>query len=197
MRNQKKNSGLIFVISGPSGSGKTTLRDSLLKDKDLKRKLVKSVSFTTRPRRSGERQGKDYFFISEEQFRRWRKAKKILEWTKYLGYYYATPRDFAAGHIRRGRNLVLCLDLKGALRLKQLYPENTITIFVMPPSLCALRKRIRKRCNKTAAGEIRERLRLAEDELCLHKNYDYCLVNKKLTRTQRDLKGLILKALEV
>ena len=88
--------GKIFVISGPSGSGKTTLRDCLLKDKKVKSLFAKSVSFTTREKRTAEIEGRDYFYISEKEFKKKLRAKKILEWTKYLGYYYATPRDFVS-----------------------------------------------------------------------------------------------------
>ncbi|MFA5287672.1 MAG: guanylate kinase, partial [Candidatus Omnitrophota bacterium] len=84
---------MIFVLSGPSGSGKTTLRDLLLKDKALKKIFVKSISLTTRPARLGEKKGRDYFFINESTFRSLRKNKRILEWTRYLGYYYGTEKD--------------------------------------------------------------------------------------------------------
>ncbi|MBU0709962.1 MAG: guanylate kinase, partial [Candidatus Omnitrophica bacterium] len=104
---------MIFVISGPSGSGKTTLRDKLLEDQELIREgLTKSVSLTTRPRREGERNRQDYSFITEKQFKLKLKGKKILEWTKYLGYHYATPRDFVEQQLKRGKSVILCLDLK-------------------------------------------------------------------------------------
>lgn len=187
MRNQ------IFVISGPSGSGKTTLLQGLLKTAALKRRLVKSVSFTTRPKRQGERQGKDYFFISESQFKRFLKAKKILEWTRYLGYYYGTPRDSIDGQLEKGRSIGLCLDLRGALKIKRLYPHKAVSIFIAPPSIRELKNRIAKRCAKTPASEIQKRLRLAQEEVKLRKLYDYCLVNKDLYTTIRQLKDIILR----
>lgn len=185
--------GLIFVISGPSGSGKTTLLTRLLKDPELKSRLVKSISFTTRPKRSGEKDGKDYFFISHREFQYKRKAKKILEWTRYLGYYYATPKDFLEEQLKESKHLLLCLDLKGALKIKKLYPKNTVMIFVNPPSLEALKARIEKRCNKTQKTETRKRLRVARREILASGNYDYCLVNRDLRQTARQLKRMILK----
>jgi len=188
--------GLIFVISGPSGSGKSTLLVRLVNSRGLKHQLARSISCTTRPRRSGEINKKDYFFVSQRQFREKRAAKKILEWTKYLGYYYATPRDFLERQIQRGLDVVMCLDVKGALRAKRLYPKNTVTIFVLPPSLSVLRSRLRKRCNKTKKEEILKRLELANEELEAAKKYDYCIVNRKLDEAVRKLRGIVLKEKE-
>ena len=185
--------GLIFVISGPSGSGKTTLLRNLIQSKILKHKLVKSTSFTTRPKRSGEKKGKDYFFISDNEFRQKRKAKKILEWTRYLGYYYATPKDFVERQVQKGKHVLLCLDLKGVFQIKRLYPKNTVTIFVMPPSLGTLQERIKKRCSKTKKEEIRQRLQLARRELRACRRYDYCVLNKDLNQAVRELKDIITR----
>lgn len=184
--------GLIFVISGPSGSGKTTLLKSILQDKSLDRKLVHSISLTTRPKRSGEEDGKDYFFLSEEEFKQRLKEKKILEWTKYLGYYYATPKEPVMKQLRAGRNIVLCLDLKGASKIKELYPRSTVTIFVKPPSFDELTHRIQNRCHKTKNREIQERLKLGQKELAAAANYDYCLTNQDLGCVVGELKAIIL-----
>lgn len=184
--------GVIFIISGPSGSGKTTLLKHLLKAKGLKNCLIKSTSFTTRPKRPNEQGGQDYFFISEKEFKRQLKAKKILEWTKYLGYYYATPRELVARHLKEGNHIILCLDLKGALRVKRLYPHNTVTIFILPPSLKTLWERIRGRSQKTKEQEIDKRMRLATKELLAAPRYDYCLVNKDLVKAVTELQDFIL-----
>lgn len=184
--------GRIFVISGPSGSGKTTLASRIVQDKNLKKLLIKSISFTTRPKRSGEKDKKDYFFIGQEDFKRGLKAKKILEWTKYLGYYYGTPKDFVERQIAKGRHLVLCLDFKGAQAIRRAYPRETVTVFVVPPSLEVLRERIQNRCNKTKQEEIRKRVELAEKELAVAEIYDYSLVNKELDKTVAALKEIIL-----
>ncbi len=193
MRKQSKKQGLIFIISGPSGSGKTTLVKNLLGNKTLKNKLVRSISFATRPKRSGEEDKKDYFFISERRFKQEQKAQNLLEWTKYLGYYYATPKDFIERQLDKDKHVILCLDLKGALTIKQRYPKHTVTIFVMPPSLGALLHRITRRCNKTKDEEVRQRLTLAQQELSAADRYDYCVVNKDLDQATKQLKGIILK----
>jgi guanylate kinase len=185
--------GKIFVVSGPSGSGKTTLVKKLLTDKPLKKILAKSVSFTTRPRRSGEVGGRDYVFINAAEFLRLRREKKILEWTRYLGYYYGTAREFAERRIKEGRHILLCLDKKGADRLKRLYPRSTVTIFILPPSIKTLRQRIKARCCKTRQEEIRARLRLARKEILLRSAYDYALVNDNLQQAQKALRALILQ----
>ncbi len=188
-----KDKGIIFVLSGPSGSGKTTLLGKVIRSAKLKRKFARSTSFTTRPKRSGEKNGKDYFFISDAEFRRKLKAKKILEWTKYLGYHYATPKDFVDEQLRKNRHIILCLDLKGAARIKRLYPKNSITIFILPPSLEALRRRIEGRCSQTKKEEVARRLDLARQELMASREYDYCLVNRNLQRAVSELEGIILR----
>ena len=185
--------GLIFVISGPSGSGKTTLAERLLESRGLQKKLVKSVSFTTRPCRSAEKPGQDYFFITRNEFMERRQAKKILEWTRYLGYYYGTPKDFVEEQLARSKNVLLCLDLKGARQIKRVFPKNTVTIFVVPPSLATLRNRIEGRCSKTKKKEIGKRSKLAKEELRASKQYDYSLVNSNLERAVKELKTIILQ----
>lgn len=191
-----KHKGLIFIISGPSGSGKTTLLKNLLKRRDLRLRFVRAISFTTRPKRSGEREGKDYFFISVRQFEQKKKSKKFLEWTRYLDYYYATSKGFIERQLKKGKNIILCLDLRGSLKIKRLYPKNTVTIFIKPPSLELLHHRIEKRCNRTQKEEIQRRIKLARRELLASRIYDYCLVNKDLAQVTRKLKEIILKEID-
>jgi len=190
-RNNK--SGKIFIISGPSGSGKTTLLTKLLRDKKIGKFLEKSRSLTTRQRRAGERQGKDYFFVSRGEFQRLLKLKKILEWTKYLGYYYGTPRGPVETLLKEGRNLGLCLDLKGARVLKRAYPDNSVTIFVLPPSLEALKSRIEGRRRETSKSEIKQRLLLAKNEIASSQSFDYRILNKNLRDAVRDMKRIFLR----
>jgi guanylate kinase len=188
--------GLIFVISGPSGSGKTTLAGALLKSAKLSKILVKSVSCTTRPKRPGEKERKDYFFLTPGMFWRSLKAKKFLEWTKYLGYYYATPREHVEKQLKRDKNLILCLDRRGALRIKKLYPHNALTIFIRPPSLGVLKKRIEKRCSSTKREEVRSRLELAQEELRSCEEYDYSLANENLLSAVKRLESIVLKEIK-
>ncbi len=189
----RKRKGTIFVISGPSGSGKTTLAQAVLAGKKFSGKLEKSVSFTTRPARRGEKGQRDYFFISKKEFLQGLKDQKILEWTKYLGYYYGTARDFIEAQLKKARSLVLCLDLKGAVRIKELYPKNAVTIFIMPPSLEELARRIENRHRETSKEEITKRLRLAKREMSSAKEFDFCVVNNDLVQAVKVLKGIIAK----
>jgi guanylate kinase len=189
--------GKIFVISGPSGSGKTTLRDRLLKEKKIKKLFVKSVSFTTRKIRTGEQEGRDYFYISEKSFRQKLRGRKILEWTRYLGYYYATSRDFVSGQLKKGKSILLCLDLKGALKVKKLFPENSVTVFIKPPSIKELKRRIEQRCSKTCGKEIGKRLELAGKEALSAAKYDYRIVNKNLPQACQKLRGIALKEIMI
>lgn len=184
---------LLFVISGPSGSGKTTLLQNLLKDKDLKHRLLKSISFTTRHRRSGEKQGRDYFFIEEEEFRRQLKQKKILEWTKFLNYYYGTSKSQLERLLRKGKHILLCLDEKGAEKIRQLFPSRTITVFILPPKMGSLKIRMSSPERKIDDRDILKRLSLAKRQIRLCKDYDYRIVNDDLRLAAHRLKDIIIK----
>lgn len=194
-RQEKK--GLVFVVSGPSGSGKTTLLSRLSRDRAMKKVFAKSVSLTTRPPRSKERNGRDYFFVSTKDFLRLRRQKKLLEWTRFLGYYYATPREFVERQLRAGRNIFLCLDIRGGRSIKRAFPRQSVTIFILPPALGELKKRIQKRCGNTRAQEIAWRLGLAAEELSVAKEYDYCLLNDSLKRATDELKGIVNKEIRL
>lgn len=183
--------GKLFVITGPSGSGKTTLARALLKDRDFSREVFGSVSFTTRAKRPGEKQGKDYFFITEDKFKKDLKAKKILEWTKYLGYYYGTEKSFVETQLRAAHSLVLCIDVVGARRIRALYPRNSILIFVVPPSIKELERRIVGRCPGTPPEEIRGRLKRAKEEMKEARWFDYRLINKDFGTALNRLKKIV------
>jgi len=191
--NIQKKPGKIFVISGPSGSGKTTLLTKLLQEKQIRKSLIKSCSMTTRPKRSGEREAKEYFFVTLAEFRRLLKAKKILEWTRYLGYYYGTPKEPLEKQLTKGKSVGLCLDLKGARIFKKLYPDNTVTIFVLPPSLSVLKERIQNRCRRTNPQEIRQRLLMARRELQSAGKFDHCILNQNLAAALKELKRIFLQ----
>lgn len=185
--------GLIFVISGPSGSGKTTILETVVKEKPLRKKVMRSISLTTRPKRSKEVDKRDYFFVTDREFTDLRRARKILEWTKYLGYYYGTPRDFVDAQLEKGRHILLCLDIKGANKIKRLYGSRAVRIFVMPPSLDVLFHRIQGRCHRTCGEEIRRRVKLAEKEIEAASEYDFKLVNRDLGKVVKELSGIVLK----
>lgn len=184
--------GFIFVISGPSGSGKTTLIKNLLKDKGLTNTLAKSVSFTTRPKRANEKNGRDYSFITPRRFKALLRGKKIIEWTRYLGYCYGTPKDYLDGEFRAGRHIVLCLDTKGARKIKNIYPANTVTIFILPPKPETLRQRIRSR-SRIKKENLLKRLKLAKKEIALSQRYDYKIMNENFPLALKELKDIIFE----
>lgn len=190
------SSSKLFVVSGPSGSGKTTLVNKVLTHRSLKDLLKKSVSFTTREKRSSEVEGADYYFISKQEFELLRKRKKILEWTAYLGYYYGTAKEYIEAQFGKVCGLMLCLDIKGAKQIKKIYPKQTVTIFVLPPSIEVLADRIKNRCKKIQEKEILERVKLANKEIAQKGKFDYTLVNDDLDLATEQLKDIVIQELK-
>ncbi len=180
--------GMIFVISAPSGGGKTTLCKRMLK---ILPKLVYSLSFTTRPPRSGEKDGKDYFFISKEEFTMKIKEKKLAEWAIVHGSYYGTPKDFLENSLKKGYNIILDIDVQGGIKIKKRYPLNTKLVFVIPPSLKVLEKRLRAR-RKDSAETIKRRLENAKKELREIRRYDCLIINDDLEKATEQLKAIIV-----
>ena len=167
--------GRLFVLSAPSGSGKTTMFWALL-GKDRNR--VRSISATTRAPRAGERDGKDYIFLSPAQFRRGIAAGKFLEHARVLKNWYGTPRGPIEKALKAGKDVLLGIDIQGARQIRRGRLPAT-TIFLLPPSLAVLRQRLKRRATETPA-QIRERLRLARKELKEVGKYDYAVVNDRL-----------------
>lgn len=178
--------GRIFVISAPSGSGKTTLCKRLLKRCP---NLVFSKSLTTRKLRRGEKNRRDYIFVSQKKFQEYRRARKLLEWAKVFDNLYGTPKDFVEKTIRRGRDVVLVIDVQGAFQVKKARPD-AILIFVMPPSLRELQRRLSKR-KSDGPSEIALRLKIARREMARRKDYDYIVVNDKINRALKELGRIV------
>jgi len=182
--------GLLFVLSGPSGVGKDTLLRELLKT-DLK--ITKCVTYTTRPPRPGEVDGVDYKFISLAEFEELKKNNAFLEWAEVGGNLYATPKDFVEKKLQEGEDVILKIDVQGAMRVKELFPE-AILIFIAPPSLEVLGERMRKR--GSPEEEIKRRLQIASREMEMSKNYQFVLVNNDLEETLQKLYELIKRKQE-
>lgn len=176
----------LFVVSAPSGAGKTTLLQRLLAGTA---DLEFSVSCTTRPPRPGEVDGRDYFFISEEAFRRRVEAGDFLEWAVVHGHRYGTSRRVVEEAWRRGKDVVLDIDVQGALQVRRRLPE-AILIFILPPSRAELERRLR---NRGTDGEevIRQRLRNAAGEVEHVFEYDYVIINRELEVAVGDLQAVI------
>lgn len=180
--------GTLFVISAPSGSGKTTLCQKLL-DSVSRRRLVRSISATTRKPRRGERQGKDYFFIPREEFIRRRRAGEFIEWAGVLGNYYGTPRDFVESNLNKGRDVLLSIDVQGARQIKRRI-KNAVFIFIAPPSFQELARRLQKRSTESSE-EIAQRLHLAQKEMEYIKEYNYIIVNDNIEEALRQLQEIV------
>jgi guanylate kinase len=179
--------GLLLVLSGPSGVGKGTLCARL---RSMSPELVYSVSATTRKPREGEVDGVNYFFKSHEQFRAMIESGDLLEWAEYVGNYYGTPKSFVEETIERGKDIILEIDVQGAMQVKKHFPD-AIFLFVLPPSLEELRSRIVGRGTETESS-ISSRMAAAAEELKLMEHYDYAVVNDVLETACNRVQSIIV-----
>ncbi len=180
--------GLMLVISSPSGAGKTTLSRKLM---DEFPDVVLSVSATTRDARPGEVDGKDYHFRSVAEFRQMIAADAFLEWAKVFDRYYGTPRADTVAHLEDGRDVIFDVDWQGADALHDQMPNDVVSVFVLPPSISALRDRLAARPGMTDEGVAR-RMRDARAEIRHWRRYDYCIVNDDLNSAYEKLRRILL-----
>lgn len=167
--------GILIVLSGPSGVGKGTVCSMLRKTAS---NLTYSVSATTRAPREGEVDGVNYFFKSRKEFLDMIEHDQLLEWAEYVGNFYGTPYDFVRQTLDEGKDVILEIEVQGALKVKQRFPEG-VFIFLMPPSLDELRNRIETRGTETAEL-IQSRMSAAAEEINLMEHYDYAVINDKI-----------------
>lgn len=167
-----KRRGLLIVVSGPSGVGKGTICKELFKSSD---DIHLSVSVTTRAAREGEVHGKNYFFISKEAFQSMIENDELLEYAQVYDNYYGTPKGFVMDQLELGRDILLEIDIQGALQVKERYQEG-VFVFIVPPSMEELRNRIVGRGTETLEA-INKRFSSAYDEIDLMSNYDYYIIN--------------------
>jgi len=166
----------IVVISGPSGAGKTTLLKRIFLRRNIRNSFIKSISYTTRPRRRGEKNGRDYYFVDKKTFRALIKNNFFLEHQKVLGDYYGTPKYFLEEGRLGGKDLILCIDVKGGMYLKKnVKRDKIVTIFISAPTAEELLRRLRKRGDSVIADK---RVALAKKELQFVKVYDYLIINQ-------------------
>jgi len=187
-------SGLLIILSGPSGVGKGTIRKRIMEDESLQ--LSYSVSMTTRSKRTGEIDGKDYFFVDSTTFQSAIDQDNLLEWAEFVGNRYGTPKAQVHELRQLGKNVLLEIEINGAKQViaKTMGP-GLVTIFLMPPSFEALEARIRKR--KTESETIiQERLEKAKREMNRHHDYQYLVINDHLERAAEQIKQIIKERMQ-
>ncbi len=178
---------IVYIVSAPSGSGKSTLVNELFK---MVRHLDFSISYTTRPPRGSEQNGKEYFFVSREEFETMIAADEFLEHADVFGNYYGTARRFLREAEARGNDLLLDIDVQGAKQIKQRIPD-AVSIFILPPDREKLEWRLRNR-GLDSEAVIRRRLDTARREIENYSKYDYILVNNLLEQSADQLKDIVL-----
>ncbi len=181
-----REKGKLIVVSGPSGAGKSSIIGRAM---TMRSDICFSTSVTTRQPRPGETDGKDYFFISEHDFRRMIDDGELLEHARYVGNYYGTPRNYVEGKLHEGMNVVLDIEVQGARQVHEKDP-TAIMIFVAPPSLAELERRLRGRGTETDE-KIQQRLQRAKQEYAEADIYDYLVINDDLDIAAAELSAII------
>ena len=178
--------GIIIVVSGFSGAGKGTLMKELTKKYD---NYALSVSATTRNPRPGEVNGREYFFVTNEEFEKLINENGLIEHAGYVDHYYGTPRKFVEDKLSQGIDVILEIEIQGALQIKEQYPD-AVLLFVMPPSVAELEKRLRGRGTETEEV-ILQRLQRAKEESVGIEKYDYLVINDDLEKCTERLHSII------
>ena len=189
MIKQLNQKGIIIVVSGFSGAGKGTVMKALTAKYD---KYALSISATTRNPRPGEENGREYFFVSNEEFEKLIKENGLIEHAGYVDHYYGTPRKFVEDQLDAGKDVILEIEIQGALQIKEQYPE-AVLLFIMPPSAKELKKRLTGRGTETEEV-IAQRLKRAKEESVGIEKYDYIVVNDDLDECVEQVHDIISAA---
>jgi len=182
-----EDKGILLVLSGPSGVGKGTVCKAL---RQCTPDLIYSVSATTRAPRENEIDGVNYFFKSREQFQQLIQDNQMLEWAEYVGNYYGTPRKFVEETLNSGKDIILEIEVQGAMKVKQSFPDG-VFIFLLPPSMDELESRIVGRGTETQ-DVIRSRMSVAMDEIRLMEHYDYAIVNDHVEQACERIQSILV-----
>ena len=186
-KNEKKQ-GTVFIVSAPSGAGKTTLCNAVC---DRFKSIVYSVSYTTRKPRPGELDGKDYHFVSADIFKKMIKEDRFAEWAEVYGNFYGTSLELINRNLTSGKDILFDIDVQGTIQLLEKYPDS-ITIFIMPPSLDKLRERLKSRGADDNQSILR-RIESAENEIKKKNIYKHIIINDILDNAVKDLMKIIEK----
>ncbi len=192
MNNLNNINNKIIIISSPSGAGKTTICKYLIKKID---NIQLSISYTTRPRRKNEKNGKDYFFINPEKFNTLSKQNFFIETAKVFNFYYGTPKENITKAFNKNNHLLFDIDWQGAKKIRKIYHKSQIIdFFILPPNKNELKNRLEKR-GRDNKREIDKRLSLAVTEIKHYKEYEYVLINDNITHTVNNLVKIINNSL--
>lgn len=181
--------GTLYIVTAPSGAGKTTLVHAVL---EREPGLALSISYTTRAPRPGEVNGRDYRFVSREEFLRLRDGGELLEWAEVHGNYYGTSRTWIETQLQQDRDVLLEIDWQGARQVRRMFP-HAVSIFILPPSLEALEARLRGRGTDSEAT-IARRLAAAREEMRHVEEFDYVIINDRLERAIDELTAVVRAA---
>lgn len=186
------NNGLLVIMSAPSGCGKDTVFKELVKKRD---DVVESVSATTRKPREGEVDGVNYFFLTKDKFEKMIKNNGFLEYANYNGNYYGTPVKGVQKAIEEGKVCFLIIEVQGAQKVMKMFPDNCVSIFLLPPSLDVLEQRLRKR-DSDGEKMIKQRLDIANIEMSYKDKYTYQIVNDDIDVCVNDIDKIISQELD-
>ena len=181
-----KRKGILIVVSGFSGAGKGTLMKKLMEEYD---NYALSISMTTRNPRSGEEDGREYFFVTKEQFEEKIGQEGLIEYANYCGNYYGTPRAYVEQQLEAGKDVILEIEIQGALKIREKFP-TALLLFVMPPSAKELRRRLTGRGTETQEV-IDQRMHRAMEEAQGIERYDYIVINDQLEECVKELHAII------
>lgn len=183
-----KRKGLMFILSSPSGAGKTTLSRLLLEKDD---NIIMSVSMTTRSKRKNEKEGEDYYFVTKEEFASKIEDNAFLECAEVFGHSYGTPEELVVNNIESGKDVLFDIDWQGTEQLKESCPNDTVSVFILPPSMSELENRLRNR-GQDSDEVIAQRMSKAENEISHWNSYDYVVVNEDLDRSLASVHSILL-----